>query len=281
MNIIKARIILLPSDKDVNQKGDILLNVKVSDFAPKQIQIQQNEKDLVPDYFKAHNMYFISDEPLCDGDFRYDAIQNKISQLTDSHTAHLSNVSNEKTKNYYKVEASTDKFLMHLPNIPEQWIKDTYVPSFNKIKTVALPVGRVYYKGLGVVILDKQPADSEFVNVVYNLDCNTYAVKKSDLTILPRVKGRDVVILTEDEVNDLNQNQPSQNVIHNFFESEPKDIAEQKDIIDLSKITRVEVIDHSLPIDDIRYGRAYTNYNVKSLELSYQDNNTTLKLFIK
>lgn len=40
-----------------------------------------------------------------------------------------------------------------------------------------------------------------------------------------------------------------------------------------TKITKVEVIDEK--------GRSYTNYNVKELELSYQDEGRTLKLFIK
>lgn len=39
------------------------------------------------------------------------------------------------------------------------------------------------------------------------------------------------------------------------------------------EITRVEVID--------KKGRSYVNMNVKGLELSYQDNDRTLKLFIK
>ena len=41
----------------------------------------------------------------------------------------------------------------------------------------------------------------------------------------------------------------------------------------LDGVTRVEVIDKS--------GRAYTNHNIKDLELSLQDNGRTLKLFSK
>lgn len=56
---------------------------------------------------------------------------------------------------------------------------------------------------------------------------------------------------------------------------------EDKEIIDttylLSKVTRVEVIQHSPPYN----GRAYTNYNAKDVELSYQDEGKTLKIFIK
>lgn len=43
-------------------------------------------------------------------------------------------------------------------------------------------------------------------------------------------------------------------------------------IIELPKVTRVEVIDHT--------GRAYSIRNVE-VQLSYQDNAQTLKLFVK
>jgi hypothetical protein len=44
-----------------------------------------------------------------------------------------------------------------------------------------------------------------------------------------------------------------------------------------SKVTRVEVIQHSPPYN----GRAYTNYNAKDVEIQFQDDNTTLKIFLK
>lgn len=45
----------------------------------------------------------------------------------------------------------------------------------------------------------------------------------------------------------------------------------------LPKVTRVEVIQHSEPYN----GRAYTNYSAKDVELQYQDDGKTLKIFIK
>ena len=45
----------------------------------------------------------------------------------------------------------------------------------------------------------------------------------------------------------------------------------------LPKVTRVEVIQHSVPY----MGRAYTNYNAKDVELQYQDDGKTLKIFLK
>jgi hypothetical protein len=45
----------------------------------------------------------------------------------------------------------------------------------------------------------------------------------------------------------------------------------------LPKVTRVEVIQHSEPYN----GRAYTNYSAKDVEIQYQDDGKTLKIFIK
>ncbi len=42
-------------------------------------------------------------------------------------------------------------------------------------------------------------------------------------------------------------------------------------------VNRVEVIQHSPPYN----GRAYTNYDAKDVELQLQDNNKTLKIFLK
>ena len=42
-------------------------------------------------------------------------------------------------------------------------------------------------------------------------------------------------------------------------------------------VNRVEVIQHSEPYN----GRAYTNYNAKDVEVQLQDNNKTLKIFLK
>jgi len=44
-----------------------------------------------------------------------------------------------------------------------------------------------------------------------------------------------------------------------------------------SKVTRFEVIQHSHPYN----GRAYTNYNAKDVEIQFQDDGKTLKIFLK
>ena len=52
---------------------------------------------------------------------------------------------------------------------------------------------------------------------------------------------------------------------------------ENEQIIDALKINRVEVIQHSEPYN----GRAYVNNNAKDVEIQFQDNNETLKIFLK
>ncbi len=54
-------------------------------------------------------------------------------------------------------------------------------------------------------------------------------------------------------------------------------IMEEQQQNDTSKVTRVEVIQHSEPYN----GRAYTNYNAKDVEIQLQDDNKTLKIFLK
>ena len=45
----------------------------------------------------------------------------------------------------------------------------------------------------------------------------------------------------------------------------------------LPKVTRVEVIQHSPPYN----GRAFTKYGAKDVEMQYQDDGKTLKIFLK
>jgi hypothetical protein len=56
-----------------------------------------------------------------------------------------------------------------------------------------------------------------------------------------------------------------------------KIIEEHGDTFVLPKVTRVEVIQHSEPYN----GRAYTNYDAKEVEIQYQDDGKTLKIFLK
>jgi hypothetical protein len=51
----------------------------------------------------------------------------------------------------------------------------------------------------------------------------------------------------------------------------------QQEQNDTSKVTRVEVIQHSPPYN----GRAFTKYNAKDVEIQFQDDGRTLKIFLK
>jgi hypothetical protein len=51
----------------------------------------------------------------------------------------------------------------------------------------------------------------------------------------------------------------------------------QQEQNDTSKVTRVEVIQHSPPYN----GRAFTKYNAKDVEIQFQDRGKTLKIFLK
>ena len=48
----------------------------------------------------------------------------------------------------------------------------------------------------------------------------------------------------------------------------------------LPTVTRVEIIDHSGDAP-INFARAYVKYGAKKVEISFQDDNRTLKIFIK
>ena len=50
-------------------------------------------------------------------------------------------------------------------------------------------------------------------------------------------------------------------------------------MIDTSKVTRVEVIDHSKSLEE-GGGRAFTKYDAKEVEVMLQDGARTLKIFI-
>jgi|694.fasta_scaffold69998_11 hypothetical protein len=52
---------------------------------------------------------------------------------------------------------------------------------------------------------------------------------------------------------------------------------EKQQKLDASNVNRVEVIQHSEPIN----GRAYVNNNAKDVQIQFQDNNKTLKIFLK
>jgi hypothetical protein len=67
--------------------------------------------------------------------------------------------------------------------------------------------------------------------------------------------------------------EPSKDVEYYAFIAGAKYMVEQNNT---SKVNRVEVIQHSPPHN----GRAYTNYNAKDVEIQFQDDGKTLKIFL-
>ena len=49
----------------------------------------------------------------------------------------------------------------------------------------------------------------------------------------------------------------------------------------LPTVNRLEIIDHSGKVGDADYGRVFVKTGAKSVEISFQDDNGTLKIFIK
>ena len=78
----------------------------------------------------------------------------------------------------------------------------------------------------------------------------------------------------EDDFNQSPTEESAQMMIQRAFITGAKWQTEQNNT---SKVNRVEVIQHSPPYN----GRAYTNYNAKNVEIQFQDDNTTLKIFLK
>ena len=63
--------------------------------------------------------------------------------------------------------------------------------------------------------------------------------------------------------------------LFNDLVNQAKEMEKQQN--DTSKVKRFEVIQHSPPYN----GRAFTKYNAKDVEIQFQDDGRTLKIFLK
>lgn len=73
----------------------------------------------------------------------------------------------------------------------------------------------------------------------------------------------------------MDKQQQKQHLIDMMQEDEKLGL--YNELINTTKVNRVEVIQHSEPYN----GRAYTNYNAKDVEIQLQDDGKTLKIFLK
>jgi len=73
------------------------------------------------------------------------------------------------------------------------------------------------------------------------------------------------------------QFEESHSYINEIFKETFEQAKEMEKEQSFANVNRVEVIQHSKPYN----GRAYTNYNAKDVKIQLQDNNKTLKIFLK
>ena len=96
-----------------------------------------------------------------------------------------------------------------------------------------------------------------------------YLPEDSKQTIIDMMKG-------DEELGLYDEIQPEQ-IWNEEKKKGLKELIQEYRQNDTSQVTRVEVIQHSEPYK----GRAYTNYNAKDVEIQFQDNGKTLKIFLK
>jgi hypothetical protein len=81
----------------------------------------------------------------------------------------------------------------------------------------------------------------------------------------------------QEQLKDVKYNPLEKNGYSNALErlyEQAKEMEKQQN--DTSKVKRVEVIQHSPPYN----GRAFTKYNAKDVEIQFQDDGRTLKIFL-
>ncbi len=159
------------------------------------------------------------------------------------------------------VVATTDPFLK-LPSIPLEWIKDVYIPSNASITDVKIEMER------------KEEM------LMREMDEGIFMRTDTQEQILKLTDNNEVCILADEPIRITGGELVSKD---GFFSSTPLKIGNQEpNSTTPPDVTRVEVIDHSN--ENMAKGkgaRAYVKYDAKSVELSYQDDGKTLKIFIK
>lgn len=183
MNTKKCKVILLPAEN--TRKGNFVV---LQDNKIKYKRFNQ-----VTPWEKCQNLYFITEDKIEIGDYFYHQICKKVFKANYTDIQNFARITNYKfnksdffttAKPYWnKVISSTDSNL-NLPTIPQQWIKESYIPSQGKIMDIELklylteapPKPKLYTKDNNeVYIVEELINKLSFEQLAYNLYRSTSA----------------------------------------------------------------------------------------------------------
>lgn len=139
----KAKVVMLPADKDGWAKGDITLciNAIMSGSANiGTIHIATYDYPAPNPYHQPQHIYLTTDDVIEAGDWYIDDC-NLVRQAITSDKDYWA-----VRKEYKKVISSTDPSLS-LPGIPKQWITDVFIPQKGKIDEIELETDSYFVSG--------------------------------------------------------------------------------------------------------------------------------------
>ena len=135
----KCRVILLPTNYTAGwRKGNVIKNIS-SELPAGRLEIAPYDSliDLIrrPLEWQAQHLYFINDDEIKKGDWCA-----TTNTKADSFVGKADYTAKMLRGSYWKkIVASTDSSL-NLPLIPQEWVKDVYIPSNGSIKHVKLEI---------------------------------------------------------------------------------------------------------------------------------------------
>ena len=219
---------------------------------------------------KAQNIYITSDEEIKVGDWFYNSFLNEISKMDVlDYSNFRKKIILTDNKDLIKdgVQAIPDEFLEWFVKNPS--CESVGVEKFHGVNTSIAEVNAVSGDGS--------------LNWEGKSDLRDYKI------IIPQEEPKQETLeeaaekLVKESFSDTFKKFPYGGNLSNetiseslvtFFKLGAKRQQEQNDT---SKVKRVEVIQHSPPYN----GRAFTNYNAKDVEIQFQDDGRTLKIFLK
>ena len=242
-----------------------------------------NSRLLSPILYKTQNIYITSNEEIKEGFVLLP--NNEIVKLPKASTIPLNNfLRGYSLSDCKKIILTTDQDLI---KDGVQAIDDDFLewfvknPSCEEVKILRCPIEGTYtldtpkeerkknfYCGDEVDYDDKCLEQCDGCVDATGIDYG-YLPEDSKQTIIDMMKG-------DEELGLYDEIQPEQ-IWNEEKKKGLKELIQEYRQNDTSQVTRVEVIQHSEPYN----GRAYTNYNAKDVEIQFQDNGKTLKIFLK